>query len=334
LAQTPTVSEFAKDFDRRYGRWHYIIPLAFFVVGSSYLVLLSLNSAFRWLPTPISWMDVELPSVAVAGIAGAYMWVLYEFITRERSLDFSTTHINRATFRFAVAVPLGYALGQLAIDKNWQLSLAFLAGAFPTDAILKNLRWLFVKRLGIEEPPADKRDRLDNLQGIDSGAAERFAEEGITTISQLAYSDPIALTIRSGFRFDYICDCVSQALASIYLQDRLAVAARYAMRGALEVAGLLYTIEYPTQNDPSSIAEAKRASEVLQALADELKTTRQTVEVVLNEIWEDRAVEFLAELWEEVGETTPVPQGGMSCPAPTTPTVKALDQPVRTTEPV
>jgi hypothetical protein len=299
------LAAFADDFDRRYGRWHYLAPLALFTATSSYLLLLSLNTAFRLLPTPVSWLDVELPTVAVAGVAGAYMWVLYEFISRERSMDFSTTHVNRATFRFAVAVPLGYALAQLAVSQPWQHSLAVLAGAFPTDAIFRNLRWLFVRRLGMDEPPADRRDRLDNLQGVDAGVAERFAEEGITTVSQLAYSDPIALTIRSGFRFDYVCDCISQALAWVYLEGRLAVAARFGIRGALEVAGLLDTVRKANPADPVSVAEAAQASQAIEDFAAAAQMTRLTVEGILNTIWEDRAVEFLIDIWEAVGERAP-----------------------------
>src|SRR5215813_12461801 len=76
----------------------------------TYLILFSVNTAFRHIPAGISIFDAELPLVAVAGVAGAYMWVLHDLILRERSLDLPTTHVNRATFRFVVAIGLGYAL--------------------------------------------------------------------------------------------------------------------------------------------------------------------------------------------------------------------------------
>ena len=45
---------------------------------------------------------------------------------------------------------------------------------------------------------------------------ERYKDEGITTICGLAYADPIDLTIRTNFDFNYVVDCVSQALMWIY----------------------------------------------------------------------------------------------------------------------
>lgn len=67
---------------------------------------------------------------------------------------------------------------------------------------------------------------------------DRLQEEGIYTIQQLAYADPVDLVIRSNFQYAHIVDWVDQAILSIYMPDTLDRLRPCGIRGALEFAHL------------------------------------------------------------------------------------------------
>src|SRR5438132_986517 len=95
-------------------------------------------------------------------------------------------------------------------------------------------------------PDVDEKDEseLEKLQGIDTRTAERFADEGITTIVQFAYADPVELTMRcASFTFSFVVDCSSQALAWIYFGDNLAKLRDCSLRGAQEIANLIEELD-------------------------------------------------------------------------------------------
>lgn len=91
------------------------------------------------------------------------------------------------------------------------------------------------RRLGLSEAGDEGKSELEKLQGITPGLAERFQDEGASTILQLAYADPIDLTIRANLSFNFVIDCVSQAVAWLYFEKKLAVTRRYSLRGAHEI---------------------------------------------------------------------------------------------------
>jgi len=93
------------------------------------------------------------------------------------------------------------------------LPIAFLLGAFPTRSISTIARRLARRQLNLGADTEEKAEsELEALQGVDTRIAERFADEGITTIVPLAYSDPVELTTRcASFSFSFVVDCASQA---------------------------------------------------------------------------------------------------------------------------
>jgi len=53
---------------------------------------------------------------------------------------------------------------------------------------------------------------------------------------QLAYYDPVKLTMQTNIDYDYIVDCVSQALLFVYVgKDSLEKLTRQGIRGAYEM---------------------------------------------------------------------------------------------------
>ena len=137
-----------------------------------------------------------------------------------------------------------------------------MLGAFPTGTLFTIARRLASTQLGVADDPQGQGLELEQLQSISKTNAERFYDEGIATIVQLAYTDPIDLTIRTNFDFTYVVDCFSQALLWIYFTDKSKGLAMYSLRGAQEVSSLMNSL----QPDPPPAGQMLSA-DALQAQA-------------------------------------------------------------------
>jgi hypothetical protein len=84
-----------------------------------------------------------------------------------------------------------------------------------------------------------KRDQIVKLQGINRAVVERLADEDIITVTQIAYCDPVRLVMRSNLTFTFVTECMNQALAWLYFEDRLATLRPMGVRGAVEIKCLI-----------------------------------------------------------------------------------------------
>jgi hypothetical protein len=74
-----------------------------------------------------------------------------------------------------------------------------------------------VHMMRLLEPTAEETSNdIVKLQGINRWIIERLSNEDITTVTQIAYCDPIRLIMRSNLTFNFVTDCMNQALAVIY----------------------------------------------------------------------------------------------------------------------
>ena len=87
---------------------------------------------------------------------------------------------------------------------------------FPTVTLMLILRRKAATYLGLGDDAATPKSELESLDGINTSIAEKLAEVGVTTILQLAYEDPIQLSMRLNHSFSYVLDIVGQALVAIY----------------------------------------------------------------------------------------------------------------------
>lgn len=219
------------------------------------------------------------------------MWVGWDFIDRMRRKDFSPGTVLRASFRFIIAAPVGYAISQLLTDSAG-VPVAFLLGAVPTGKLFPLMRVMLARSAKTEVLGSGNVSDLEKLQCIGGSHADRFREEGLTTILQLAYVDPIELTMRTNYSFSYVADCVSQALAWIYLEDNLALARKYSLRGAYEINYIMdpyYQDEEPDLKD--------KAEKVLDCLSTELKLQPEALRWTLETIAEDPYSLFICHVW-------------------------------------
>jgi hypothetical protein len=220
--------EFSDLYVRWYGRSRFRIPTVFVFIVAIIENYELANELIR-LVSP----EVQL-STAGAAIAGAYTFVAWDFFNRVQRRDLSSADILRGALRLAIAVPLGFAMSAL-LEKSYAPFLAFAIGVFPLETISTILRRLVNDKLKLQIGADNAPDQVATLSGVDRSIADRIQEADITTIPQLAWCDPIQLTMRTNLGFDYVVDIVSQALAWVYFGEKLAALRPFGLRGAFEL---------------------------------------------------------------------------------------------------
>lgn len=277
-------------FAARFGLRRYVVPSVLLLGLAGLSLALALHTglllAFRTVD-PDFGVGPIMPPLGAAAVAGAYTWVTVELHDRLRAADLSSHDLLGAALRFAIAIPFAYAFTQF-VDDAIAFAIAVFLGAFPTRTLMTMGRQLTRKRLALDATTPQPEPRLSLLQGIDRGIEERFAAENISTITQLAYADVIDLTIRMGYEFTYIVDCASQALAWIYLEERLAKLRVHGLRGAHEIGNLVEALD-------SQDGGVSRS--VIMQIAKALELDNEVVEHMFREIHGDPYTEFLRNIW-------------------------------------
>lgn len=279
-------SQFRYDFGRLYGRRHYVLPF----------LLLALISAIGLLATSLSvqvWLGSDgkaFPPIAISAFLGAYAWVLYDQFGRFRTGDFTAHDVYSAIFRFLIAIPLGISLAALLKD-NAGIAVAFLLGAFPTTTLFTISRRLASQKLGLGETQEGGALELEKLQCVGKSNAERYVDEGITTIADLAWADPIDLTIKTNRQFNFVVDSVSQALLWLYFEDRVKKLYPLSLRGAQEVCSLLNDLNSDKPKEKAA-AEAN-----LKLAASMMELDEQSFLYTLLSVKDDPYAQFLFKVW-------------------------------------
>ena len=281
-------TDFTSFYDRRFGRKHFIIPGILLFAVSGFLIFFVNRIVFEWL-RGTSQTGLNVPPVAIAALVGAYSWALLDLVTKAYVYDLKPTNLFTTSFRLIVAAPLGLAVAALLKDEVG-IPVALFLGAFPAKTLTTMARRQVSSRFNIEGSSNNGTLELQSLQGINRTLAERFESEGVSTILQLAYSDPVVLTMRTNFSFSYVVDCCSQALAWLYFEDNLAKMRNFGLRGAQEISILIGEID-------SGEDDAKRATECFKAVVTALKVDSKAFDWALREVAEDPYTIFLNEVW-------------------------------------
>ncbi len=279
-------TEFKKYFNSHYGRRHYCVPITLLMV----LVGVGVIASARTLQVSqkVAPDQYALPWIVASALAGGFTWVINDLIDRLRRRDFTVSDVYNSVFRILIATPFGWAFAQV-VKTDVGVPLAFLLGAFPTGTLFTIARRLAATKLGVSDNPDSGKLELEKLQSITKTNAERFFDEGIPTIVQLAYADPIDLTIRTNFDFNYVIDCISQALLWIYFEDKTRSLAIFSLRGAQEAASLVEDLA-----DPKSQVQANAT---LNAIAAALNLPPASVQTTLEQVGKDPYTEFICSIW-------------------------------------
>lgn len=276
-SEAAAVEAFRKLYVEQYGLKHYVIPFLLLLivaaVGDFYFA-----RALQDLIEP--GVGLKQFNVAAAAIAGAYTSVCWDFYSRMQRLTLARADILRATLRLVIALPVGFAFATL-LNESLAPFVAFAMGAFPVQTINTILQRQMKKRLQLELTAQAARDQVFLLSGIDTPIAERIEDADITTITQLAWADPVGLTMRTNLQFAFVIDIISQALAWVYLEGKLQPMGVVGLHGAVEIRILckdLGVIEDDEDDDAGEEPLIVRTHEVVEG-PDEIEVTDSVIEV-------------------------------------------------------
>jgi hypothetical protein len=287
-------NQFTDLYHTDYGRPKYLIPsILLFTISiiSVTLVVFSALKTLNYVTNPF----FDLPITAIAGITGAYMWAVNDLISRSRRLDLAPSDIQSCVLRLIIAVPMGYAFSSIAA-KDVGPFIAFALGAFPFSTLSSTLQRITSKSLNIEPQGNEVSDDIVKLQGVDRAIVDRLANEDIRTITQVAYCDPVHITMRSNLSFNFVTDCMNQALAWMYLQDDLDKLRPLGLRGAVEIKHFVEEFDC-VGTEPNELLDHDNAVAALPKIAAALNQDPTTVQLVFRNIAEDPYTAFLYEIW-------------------------------------
>jgi hypothetical protein len=283
-------SAFQGSFSRQYGRRLYVPPLLL-LGGLSAIGLWGVARTLRvWggltgADQSFSWSDVT-----TAALIGGFTWIISDQLTRFRTRDFTSYDVYNCVFRLLIAIPVGYSIAAF-VEKKLQVPIAFLLGTFPTSSLFTIARRLGSKTLKIDDDAVNGSSELEQLPSVGKAFAERLKDEGIVSVVELAYADPVNLTIRTNKQFAYLTDCISQALLWIYIQDGLKKISALSLRGAQEVKSFMHDLNSGTADEKAA------AQNTLQAAADALKIGKDELLETLGQVADDPYTLFLVKIW-------------------------------------
>lgn len=267
-------------------RRHFVAAFAF-----SGLLFASLGYLVHFAET---WLhhgaDAQL-SVVASGLAGGVAFVFTDQLARMRRRDFKAEDVGGHALRLFISVPFAAALATVFKD-DLGILVGFGVGAFPTATLFRYARRIVDRKLQLGDSNDDQAAfALEALQGVGRPQAERLAEEGIQSVLQLAYTDPIELAVRTSYDFDYITDCVSQALLWTYTTNHLPKIQALGLRGAVEVANLQEQILH----EPNKKAAVEGT---LRGMQSALEVDEFAVRRIIDEVTADPYACFIVRLWD------------------------------------
>jgi hypothetical protein len=287
---------FRKFYFSWYGRKYLIAPIGIAMLAAVILAYSLAETGFfnlnEFNKIPVDAADyIHLPPVAVAAAAGAYGFVAWDLIWRTARLNLSPSDILGASLRMLIAIPLGYSFAALLKDDLGPF-IAFAAGAFPLQTVATMLQRVANKQLGVEMGASASKDQVTELSCVDRVIADRLQDADITTVGQLAYCDPVQICMRTNLSFAFVSDIAAQALAWIYLGNKLTDLRPLGLRGAVEILNLCTDIESGDQAQ-QIVAEAtlNKAASIMALSPAEFLNAAQ-------EIAEDPYSVFFAETWD------------------------------------
>lgn len=296
-SQADLTARFHAQFAYLYGRRHYIVPVVLFTILSALGVYGIFSTVQVWRGFSHHGMHLQMPTIFA--ILGGFVWCVSDELSRIRARDLSAGDVYNWSFRLLLAVPFGYTLAMVTKDE-FAAPIAFFLGAFPTQTLMLIARRIAVQKLSLGDQQQATKLELEALQSIGRSNAEAFQDEGVDTICALAWVDPVDLTIRSNFDFNYVLDCMSQALLYVYFEDKSRQLFKLSLRGSQEAIVLVHALEtvcIPFDEAQVLTDAEKTAKATLQAIASTLGISEAAAFSTLRQVAQDPYSQFISKVW-------------------------------------
>ena len=259
-------------YTEQYGRHAFYVPIVLLI---TIIFILTVLSILLYLDVKLNLHIAVLDTnarVAIASIAGAYMYVVSDTVqsVRQRSLNAST--IYWYVLRMLLAIPIGFALTYFSLIPLDRAFLAFALGALPLDEIIKLLRHFSREKLNPskEDKEEEKTDQLIKLEGVTTRISSLLIAEGVDSIEQIITVDPVLLSIRTGLPFKFILHLGSQAIVRRHLGETAEKLMPLGLADARSIAALIDDLDNK-KNEPEEQAKISRAKAVLNAATSLVK---------------------------------------------------------------
>lgn len=285
-------------FNAYYDWRTYLIPIGICSVSTFMVCTVALIKAgvnISWLPSELTSLAGTLPAVALAAIAGAYIWGLYDMVQNFINLNLTPTRIHFVWLRLLIAPIVGYLVATPLNDAG-KLIAGFAVGIFPLQQILDFMAARGAKMLNFESASvAAEGPTLHNLQGLSKEMLDILNDECIHSTQHLAQADPIKLLLRTRLEWKIILDLIDQAYLFNYLGEKMIPLRAIGIRGAIELAA----VSHDLKNEDVSIRTT--AEQLLGIIASMLGQGAVETRNLIFALEEDIQVQFIWNLWGEAG---------------------------------
>lgn len=283
-------------FDLHYSVRSYAAPI---LIGFLFAVVASVICFTKAgldlaMPQEIRGLILKTPPTALAGIAGGYVWGLYDALARYRTQQLEPQSLHQFWFRLLLAAILAPLLLSPVFESYAELAAAFALGAFPAATLVDFVTTQAAKRLNIAAAQVPgEAPTLHKLQGMTREMIELLAEEGVNSVQHLAYADPVELLLDTNLEWIRVLDVMDQACLFVYVGDHLEKLRPIGIRGVIEV------IEMSADLDSGDANKEKLAQEMVRLMAEKISQPESGILNLLHRLSADPQVAFIRALWME-----------------------------------
>ncbi len=244
----------------------------------------------------------RIPTTAIFAFLGGWVWSLYEVIDRGTRRTLVPDTLADAAFRMLASVPLGYAFSLLVMQSVMPF-LAFAISAFPIRDVrlYLNRRALEQLKFGASTPAAPQQERLqDRVPAIGTDALAQLREVGITTVTDLAYADPVRILVETGLPLRRVVVWIDAALLANYVGENVAKLRAMGIGSAVEASHFFVDYgSYEGDDGERLIDDDKTLDDEVMQLAEVLGIPAWFVLNLLAELHGDPHVALVDAFWGE-----------------------------------
>ena len=206
---------FARIYHEQYGLPPFVPPLVILIAvayAAAGLLGCNYNLDHCSLPTSSTCIYGLSQQMLLASFGGALMFVVSDSVLSIRRKSLNISDVYWYSLRIVLAVPIALAVGSTSGSDTARAATVFALGTFPVDALLKVIRRFGFPQLSDADRQGDSPDKLLSLNGVTLPVVATFEAEGINSVEQVATTDPVLLSIRTGFPFRFTLRLGSQAI--------------------------------------------------------------------------------------------------------------------------
>jgi hypothetical protein len=311
--------------DRFWRSSHRICLNALQFGGLASLILAACEMAVRWKSGGVIKPETSISfalTLATATVVG-FGLIFGRILVRIASQDYNSRMFawaTRSLFLVAVSSTGLFIVMRKAADKWTEtVAAAVLLGIFAAllgEKVLPVLLERAAAALGLALPPRMTTAALTEIEGVTDEDVERFAEERIASLHDLAFCPTARLFFNTHHSLQRICDWQDQALLTAYVGVARAkvLAQQVGIRGAIDLQGVARDIlgvsnPYPPKGPvdvpvPDTAADPSKDA-LCKALEKALGMDRAALLAFLQTIYADEPTLRLRVLWQATPVAVP-----------------------------